>query len=50
MVKVIFHAIRDCSLSKEYAPSGSKFFPFREVLIMKRDSNEESLLDQVVSL
>ena len=47
MVKVIFHAIRNCSKRKEFAPSGSIFFPLREVLIMKRDEIE-SLFDPVV--
>ena len=42
VVKVIFHTIRNCSLRKEFAPSGSKFFPFREVSILKRDSIEEN--------
>ena len=42
MVKVVFHAIRNCSLRKEFAPSGSKFFPIREVPIMKRDAIEEN--------
>ena len=37
VVKVIFHAIRNCSARKEFAPFGSKFFPLREVLILKRD-------------
>ena len=40
VVKVVFHAIRNCSLRKEFAPSGSKFFPIREVSIMKRDATE----------
>ena len=42
MVKVIFHAIKNCSKRKEFAPSGSKFFPFREVPIMKRDAIGEN--------
>ena len=45
-----FNAIRKCSKGKEFAPSGSKFFPIREVPIMKRDVIEKSLLDPVVSL
>ena len=35
VVKVIFHTLRNCSESKEFAPSGSKFFPLREVPIWK---------------
>ena len=51
MIKVIFHTIRNCSQRKELAPSGSKFFPLREVPILKRDAIEEkSLLDPVISL
>ena len=42
MVKVIFHPIRNCSLRKDFAPSGSKFFPLREVPILKREVNEEN--------
>ena len=38
VVKVIFHTKRNCSYRKEYAPCGSKFFPLREVPIMKRDA------------
>ena len=49
MVNVIFHTIRNCSKREEFAPSGSKFFPLREVPISKRDAIE-SLLVQVVSL
>ena len=41
MVKVIFHTIRNCSYRKEFAPSGSKLFPLREVPILKRDAIEE---------
>ena len=37
MIKVIYHSIRDRSLRKTFAPSGSKFFPLREVPILKRD-------------
>ena len=36
VVKVIYHTTRDCSERKELAPSGSKFFPLREVPILKR--------------
>ena len=35
VVKVIFHYLGNCSYRKEYAPSGSKFFPLREVPILK---------------
>ena len=42
VVKVIFHAIRNCSYKKEFAPFVSKFFPLREVPIMKRDAIEEN--------
>ena len=41
MVKVIFHAIRNCSKRKEFDPSGIKFFPLREVPILKKDAIEE---------
>ena len=37
-----FHTIRNCSYRKEFAPSGSKFFPLREVPILKRDAIEEN--------
>ena len=40
MVKVILHVIRNCSLKTDFAPFGSKFFPLRQVLIMKRDAIE----------
>ena len=33
VIKVIFHTITNCSLRKEFAPSGSIFFPLREVSI-----------------
>ena len=42
MVKVIFHTIRNCSESKEFAPSESKFFPLREVPILKRGAIKEN--------
>ena len=42
MVKVIFHAIRNFSLRNEFAPSESKFFPLREVPIMRRDAIGEN--------
>ena len=42
MVKVIFHTISNCSERKEFPPSGSKFFPFREVPILKRDAIEDN--------
>ena len=38
MVNVIFNTIRNCSKRKEFAPSGSKFFPFKEVAILKKDA------------
>ena len=38
VVKVNFLAIRNCSKRKEFAPSGSKFFPLREVPILKKDA------------
>ena len=41
VVKVSFHTIRNFSLRKEFAPSGSKFFPLRVVPILKRDTIEE---------
>ena len=40
--KVIFHTIRYCSYRKEFAPSGSKFFPLRVVPILKKGTNEEN--------
>ena len=42
VVKVIFHSIRNYSSRKEFAPSGSKFFPVREVHILKRDAVDEN--------
>ena len=42
VVKVIFNTIRDCFSRKEIAPSGSKFFPLKEVSILKRDAIEEN--------
>ena len=42
VVKVIFHTIRNYSYGKEFAPRGSKFFPLREVPILKRDAIEEN--------
>ena len=42
VIKVIFHTIRNCLLRKEFAPSGSKFFPLREVPILKSDAIEEN--------
>ena len=42
VVKLIFHAIRNCSNRKEFAPSGSEFFPFREVPILKKDPIEDN--------
>ena len=40
MVKVIFHATRNCSNRKEFAPIGSEFFPLIEVPILKMDAIE----------
>ena len=37
VVKMIFHTLMNCFNRKEFAPYGSKFFPFREVPILKRD-------------
>ena len=45
VVKVIFHTKRNCSERKEFAPSGSQFFPLREVPIMKETQLRESLVD-----
>ena len=42
-IKVIYHTIRNCSYRKEFAPSGNKFFPLREVPFLKRDVIEENL-------
>ena len=42
VIKVIFHTIRNCSLRNEFAPSGNKFFPFREVPTLKREAIEEN--------
>ena len=42
MVKMIFHATRNCSESKEFTPSGSKFFPLTEASILKMDAIEEN--------
>ena len=44
MVKVLFHTIRNCSYRKEFAPSVSKFFPLREVPVLKRDEIEDNNL------
>ena len=41
MIRVIFYTKRNFSLRKEFAPSGRKFFPLREVPILKRDAIEE---------
>ena len=43
VIKVIFHTILNCSVRKEFAPSGSKFFPLREVPILKRDESEDNI-------
>ena len=37
VVKVIHHTLRNCSYRKEFAPSGSKFLPLREISILKRE-------------
>ena len=54
MVNVIFHTVRNCSKRKEFAPSGSKFVPLREVPIVKKDAIEgrkrTEQLDPVVFL
>ena len=42
VIKETYHTIRNCSQRKELAPSGSKFFPLREVPILKRDAVEEN--------
>ena len=42
VAKVIFHTIRNCSQRKEFASSGSKFIPLREVPTLKRDAIEEN--------
>ena len=34
---VIFHTLRNCFSRREFAPSGIKFFPVREVPILKMD-------------
>ena len=39
---VIFRTIRNSSLRKEFAPSGGKFFPGREVAILERDAMDEN--------
>ena len=41
VIKVIFHTIGTAHM-KEFAPSGSKFFPLREVPILKREAIEEN--------
>ena len=42
MVIVILHTIRNCSDRKEFALKVSKFFPLREVPILKKDAIEEN--------
>ena len=42
VIKMNFHTIRNCSKRKEFAPSGSKFFPLRKVHILKRNAIEEN--------
>ena len=41
MVKVIFSNSKELLIKKEFAPAGSKFFPLREVPILKRSAVEE---------
>ena len=43
VVKVISQTRRNCSKKKEFNPSASKFFPLREVPILKRNAIEENL-------
>ena len=42
VVKVMFLTIRNCSERNEFALKWSKFFPLREVPILKRDAIEEN--------
>ena len=42
MVILLFLTIRNFSQRKEFAPSGSKFFPLRKVPILKRDAINEN--------
>ena len=42
VIKVIFNTIRNFSLRKEFAPSGSKFFPLGEVPILNREEIEKN--------
>ena len=37
VVKVVFHAIRNSSQRKEFAPFRSQFFPLRAVPVLKRE-------------
>ena len=46
VTKVSYHTLTNCSYRKEFAPVGGKFFPIREVPILKR----EVMPDSVVSL
>ena len=34
--------VRNCPKKKQFAPSGSEFFPLREVPILKRDAIEKN--------
>ena len=44
MVKIIFHTLKGTALKrKKIAPSGSEFFPLREVPILKRDVIVENI-------
>ena len=42
MVTVIFHTIRTAYKRKNSLPLGAKFFPLREVPILKRDAIGEN--------
>ena len=43
MVRVVFFQTRrNCSYRKEFTPSGIKFFPLREVAVVKRGAIEEN--------
>ena len=42
MMILFSHTIRDDSVRRKFAPFRSKFFPFRVVTILKRDTIEEN--------
>ena len=42
VIKVISHTLWNCSYRKDFAPSVSKFFPLREVTILKGDAIEDN--------